>query len=89
MIKYGDLVQYIKNNHVNWNTDLFDVLRGFFDSYNQKYSPPPTPSKPPVKQPSVSPWVSDASMQTEHLKDWQEPANGEYNTNDLINLFST
>lgn len=34
MIKYSDLVQYIKENHVNWDTDLFDVLRGFFNQYS-------------------------------------------------------
>ena len=41
MIRYSDLVQYIKDNHVNWNTDLFDVLRGFFNQYTQ-----PLPSHP-------------------------------------------
>ncbi len=31
MIKYSDLVQYIKVNHISWDTDLFDVLREFFN----------------------------------------------------------
>ena len=35
MIKYSDLVSYIKENHINWNTDLFEVLRGFFEQYSQ------------------------------------------------------
>lgn len=44
MIRYSDLVQYTKENHINWDTDLFDVLRGFFNNYSQH---PPTP---PVQQ---------------------------------------
>ena len=79
MIKYGDLVQYTKENHVNWNTDLFDVLRGFFDSYSQQYSPqlplPPSPSQP-VQREIV-------------FEDFKEPEDGEYSQQDLINLFST
>ena len=73
MIKYGDLVQYTKENHVNWDTDLFSVLRGFFE----QYSLTPAPS---------------ASIQQELIftdNSFEEPENGEYVTQDLINLFST
>ena len=77
MIKYAELVEYIKRNHVNWNTDLFDVLRGFFEEYSSHdYSPPP-PSTPPIEQELII------------TKDFKEPENGEYTTDDLINLFST
>jgi len=76
MIRYRDLVQYTKENHVNWNTDLFDVLRGFFDSYSQKYSSP-LPSTTPIQQELILP------------KKFKEPDNREYTTEDLINLFST
>ena len=73
MIKYGDLVQYTKENHVNWDTDLFSVLRGFFE----QYSPSPTLSNPPIQQEII---FSD--------EDFEKPKNGEYSTQDLINLFS-
>jgi len=73
MIKYGDLVQYTKENHVNWDTDLFSVLRGFFE----QYSPSPTLSNSPIQQEIIFP--------TEGFK---EPQDGEYGTQDLINLFS-
>ena len=73
MIKYGDLVQYTKKNHVNWDTDLFSVLRNFFE----QYSPSPTLSNPPIQQEII---FSD--------EDFEEPKNGEYTTQDLINLFS-
>ena len=79
MIKYAELVDYIKRNHVNWNTDIFDVLRGFFEEYSSHdYSQPlPPPSYHPKQQELII------------TKDFKEPENGEYTTDDLINLFST
>ena len=79
MIRYAELVDYIKRNHVNWNTDLFDVLRGFFEEYSSHdYSPPlPQPSYPLIQQELIK------------SKVFKEPENGEYTTEDLINLFST
>jgi hypothetical protein len=78
MIRYAELVDYIKRNHVNWNTDLFDVLKGFFEEYSSHdYSPPPLPSTPPVQQELIMP------------KGFKEPADGEYTTQDILNLFST
>ena len=73
MIKYADLVAYIKENHINWNTDLFDVLRGFFQDYSS-----PIPSDPPIQQKLIFP-----------TEEFIEPENGEYSTQDLINLFNT
>ena len=75
MIKYGDLVQYIKDNHINWNTDLFDVLKGFFEQYSQQLPPP---SQPPIQQELVFP-----------SEEFKEPENREYTNEDLLNLFST
>ena len=78
MIRYSDLVQYTKENHVNWSTDLFDVLKGFFEEYSSHdYSPPPL-STPPIQQELIF-----------SSKEFKEPAAGEYTSQDLINLFST
>jgi len=74
MIKYGDLVQYIKENHINWNRDLFDVLRGFFEQY---YQSPPLPSQD-NQQESFTP-----------VPEFKEPADKHYTSEDLISLFST
>lgn len=74
-MKYSDLVQYTKDNHVSWNTDLFDVLRGFFEEYSQQLL---SPSQPPIQQELFFP-----------SEEFQEPENGEYTTQDLLNLFST
>jgi hypothetical protein len=79
MIKYAELVDYIKRNHVNWNTDLFDVLKGFFEEHSSHdyLQPLPQPSYPLIQQKPIIP------------KDFKEPENGEYTTDDLINLFLT
>ena len=78
MIKYAELVEYIKRNHVNWNADLFDVLKGFFEEYSH-----PLP-------PSSSP---DNTMPTDTVvlqnRKFIEPEGGEYTSDDLFNLFST
>lgn len=73
MIKYGDLVKYTKENHVNWDTDLFSVLRGFFE----QYSPSPTLSNSPIQQEIIF-----------HTEEFKKPEGGEYTAQDLINLFS-
>ena len=73
MIKYAELVDYIKRNHVNWDTDLFDVLRGFFDEYSQ-------------------PLLPSDSLPEELIfqhREFKAPDDGEYTSNDLMDLFST
>ena len=73
MIKYSDLIQYTKKNHISWDKDLFDVLKGFFEQYSQ-----PTLSHSPHQEDLFA-------QSTEFI----EPANGEYNSQDLNNLFNT
>ena len=73
MIKYEDLVEYTKRNHIKWSTDLFDVLRGFFSQYSLQSTP------------------SSHSIQQEIIfepNEFKEPEDGEYTTEDLLNLFS-
>lgn len=78
MPKYIEIVNYIKDNHISWNNDVFDILKGFFGSQSQQYFPSPTPTPPsPVQQELVFP-----------NEDFKEPQNGEYTTQDLIKLFS-
>ena len=70
-MKYSDLVSYVKENHISWNTDLFDVLRGFFEQYSSQ----PISSEPPIQQEIIFP-----------SEDFKEPEDGEYSINDLLNL---
>ena len=79
MIRYAELVEYIKENHVNWNTDLFEVLRGFFEEYSPQHSPSPTL---PVQQ--------EIELEVPEVPTvFIPPANGEYTSEDLLNLFNT
>ena len=75
MVTYYDLIKYTKENHISWNEDLFDVLRGFFDKYYQL--PHSTSSQPPIQQELIF-----------TPEEFNEPENGEYSVNDLMNLFS-
>ena len=79
MIKYGDLVQYIKDNHINWNTDLFEVLRGFFEQN----------SKSLLSMPSSLPSPTSEEQVIFERRVFVEPEDGEYTSEDLLNLFST
>ena len=79
MIKYGDLVQYIKDNHINWNTDLFEVLRGFFEQYSQS----------PISIPQPLPYLPSEDSVIFERRTFIEPEDGEYTSEDLLNLFST
>ena len=82
MIPYGDLVQYIKDNHISWNTDLFDVLRGFFEQYSLSSSSTFIVSK---NAPVVTPPVQQEII----LDAFEEPKDGEYTIQDLMNLFNS
>lgn len=78
MIRYKDLVEFIKEKHVNWDTELFCVLRDFMDWYVSEASNPPTvPASPtpPLIPPKITGWIP--------------PADGEYTNEDVMNLFST
>ena len=79
MIKYEDLVEYTKRNHIKWSTDLFDVLRGFFEEYSQLLPPP-----------SLHHIQYDTNMIIpERKKEFKAPEDGEYTSQDLLDLFST
>ena len=73
MIKYLDLIQYTREHHNSWDNDLFDVLKGFFEQYSQ-----PTLSH--------SPYQEDLFAQS---IEFIEPSDGEYSSQDLMNLFNT
>ena len=73
MIKYSDLVYYTKEHHISWETDLFDVLRDFFQNYCS-----PTSSGSLIQQEIIFP-----------TEKFIEPEDGEYTTEDILNLFNT
>lgn len=72
MITYNDLVNYTKENHISWSTDLFDVLRGFFNERKEAQKP----KSQPVFQPDMFSEKVDL------------PSGTEYTVDDVLNLFS-
>lgn len=36
MVRYIDIVNYVRDNHINWNTDVFDILKGYFSQYSEE-----------------------------------------------------
>ena len=78
MIRYHDLVDYIKESHVNWDTELFTVLKGFFEWYCKR-------------QVSLTPSVTSPIQQNikYEAKEFKAPESGEYTAEDVMDLFST
>ena len=74
MIRYAELVQYIKDNHINWNKDLFDVLKGFFEDREKS---------------KVITSLSPSPSSLFNTKEFKEPETEEYTTEDVFNLLST
>ena len=31
-MKYAHIVQYVKDNHISWDTDIFDILKNYTES---------------------------------------------------------
>ena len=29
-MKYAKIVQYVKENHISWDTDIFDILKEYY-----------------------------------------------------------
>jgi hypothetical protein len=44
-MKYLDIVKYVKDNHVDWNTDIFDILKDYCSQYSS-----PHPSSSPIQE---------------------------------------
>ena len=77
MPKYIEIVNYVKENHVDWNTDVFDILKGFFS----KYSPQVLPS------PSDDVLLTPDEMFSH--TEFKEPENKDYSIQDVLNLFES
>ena len=81
MIQYSELIQYTKDNHINWNTDLFDVLKGFFESRNQITLP--------VVHTNTQAKLNITPQDFFKQELFKEPDDGEYTQQDLFNLLSS
>ena len=75
MPKYFEIVRYVKENHVDWNTDVFDILKGYFSEYSPQVLP--SPSDDVILVPD--------DVHTE----FREPDNKEYSIQDVLDLFGS
>ena len=89
-MKHAYIVQYVKENHISWDTDIFDILKNY------------TSQLPPVERKEMD---EDRAVLSHTIKglsgdnpihssllgvkgDYQMPPNGEYSSEDVIELFS-
>jgi hypothetical protein len=88
-MKYAKIVQYVKENHISWDTDIFDILKDY------------TSQLPPVDRKEMDEDRAVLSHTIKGLNDTspisssllevrgscQMPPNGEYSFEDVIELF--
>ena len=89
-MKYAKIVQYVKENHISWDTDIFDILKEYTSQL-------PPVEKKEIKQtsPELSYTIKGqdstdtiSSPLLEVKGDYQMPPGGEYSFEDVIELFS-
>ena len=88
-MKYSKIVQYVKENHISWDTDIFDILKEY------------TRQLPPVERKEMDEDRAVLSHTIKGLNDtnpisssllevrgsYQMPPGGEYTFEDVIELF--
>ena len=75
MPKYFEIVRYVKENHVDWNTDVFDILKGYFSEYSPQVLPSPS---------------DDVILVPDDIyTEFREPDNKEYSIQDVLDLFGS
>ena len=89
-MKYAYIVQYVKENHISWDTDIFDILKNYTASLLT-----------PVESKNLDEDRAELSHTIKGQNDnnpihssllevkgsYQMPPNGEYSFEDVIELF--
>lgn len=89
-MKYAYIVQYVKDNHISWDTDIFDILK----EYTSQLPPVEGMNKEEncaVLSHTIKGQSEDHPIHSSLLEvkgDYQMPPNGEYSFEDVIELFS-
>ena len=90
-MKYAYIVQYVKENHISWDTDIFDILK----NYTSGQLPPVDKKELDENRAELSHTIKGQnennpihSSLLEVKGDYQMPPNGEYSFEDVIELFS-
>lgn len=87
-MKYAKIVQYVKENHISWDTDIFDILKDYTSQL------PPVEKKEMDEDRAVLS-TNQGSEQSQAIHSsllevgdsYQMPPNGEYTFEDVIELF--
>ena len=89
-MKYAYIVQYVKENHISWDTDIFDILK----SYTAGQLPPVDKKELDENNSELSHTIKGQnennpihSSLLEVRGSYQMPPNGEYSFEDVIELF--
>lgn len=88
-MKYAKIVQYVKENHISWDTDIFDILK----EYTSQLSPVERKEMDEdraVLSHTIKGQSEDYPIHSSLLEvkgDYQMPPNGEYSFEDVIELF--
>ena len=88
-MKYAHIVQYVKDNHISWDTDIFDILKEYTSQL------PPVEGMNKEENCAVLSHIIKGqgdfnpihSSLLEVKGDYKIPANGEYSFEDIIELF--
>ena len=90
-MKYSKIVQYVKENHISWDTDIFDILK----DYTSGLQPPVESNNKEGDCAVLSHTIKDQnntppihSSLLEARNPYKVPNGGEYTFEDVIELFS-
>lgn len=89
-MKYAYIVQYVKENHISWDTDIFDILK----NYAAGQLPPVENKNLDEDRAELSHTIKGQSEDNpihssllEVRGSYQMPPGGEYTFEDVIELF--
>ena len=90
-MKYAYIVQYVKDNHISWDTDIFDILKNYTESLLSPVENKDLDKDRAVLSHTIKGLSGDNPIHSSLLEvkgDYQMPPNGEYSFEDVIELFS-
>ena len=89
-MKYAKIVQYVKENHISWDTNIFDILKNYTSGLKSPIENEIVEENQAVLshtikgQNDITP-ISSSLLEVEDT--YREPLNGEYSFEDVIELF--
>ena len=90
-MKYAHIVQYVKDNHISWDTDIFDILKSYTSSQlppveNKELDDAGAVLSHTIKGQDSANTISSSLLEVSGS--YKIPTNGEYTFEDVIELFN-